>query len=82
MVSVAMARGGSRGVGWGLCILPSAIFKNVFDEGLYNFSVISNLFGSHKSYDSDKPCYVEAQTRRPQWSFALYLDARVIVSYA
>ena len=30
-----------------LCILPSAIFKNVFDA--YNFSIILNLF------DSDKP---------------------------
>ena len=36
-----MARGGFRK---GICILPSVIFKNVFD--LYNFSIISNLFGS------------------------------------
>ena len=41
-----MARGGSMGVGWGECILPPVIFKNVFDE--YNFSIISNLFDSNK----------------------------------
>ena len=37
------------GVGRGVCIqLPPAIFKNVFDVG--NFSTISNLFDSDKSY--------------------------------
>ena len=33
-------------LGWmrdSLCILPTAIFKNVFDVGLYIFSIISNL---------------------------------------
>ena len=33
-----------------LCILPTDNFKNVFDVGLYIFSVISNLFDSNKSY--------------------------------
>ena len=37
--------------------------KKIFDA--YNFSIISNLFDSDKSYDSDKPCYEEAQTRQP-----------------
>ena len=31
-----------------ICILPPAIFKSVFD--VYNFSIISNLFDSNKSY--------------------------------
>ena len=43
-----MARGGSRGVLLGVCILPPAILKNVFD--VYNFSVVSNLFDSDKPY--------------------------------
>ena len=33
-----------------LCILPTDIFKNVFDVGLYNFSITSNLFDSNKPY--------------------------------
>ena len=33
-----------------LCILPTDIFKNVFDVGLYIFSIISNLFNSNKPY--------------------------------
>ena len=37
-----MARSGSSMVGWGVCILPSAIFKHAFD--VYSFSMISNLF--------------------------------------
>ena len=36
----------ARGVGWGVCILPPATFKNVFDA--YNFSIILNLFDSNK----------------------------------
>ena len=43
-----MARGGSRGVGSGVCILLPTIFKNVFD--MYKFSIISNLFDSDKFY--------------------------------
>ena len=43
-----MARGEPRGVGCGICILPPAIFKNVFDA--YEFSIISNLFDSYKPY--------------------------------
>ena len=43
-----MARGGSRGVGWGVCIFPPAIFKHVFD--VYNFSIILILFDSDKPY--------------------------------
>ena len=43
-----MAKSESRGVGWGICILPPAIFKNIFDA--YNFSEISNLFDSYKPY--------------------------------
>ena len=39
MVSVAYGHGRIQG---GICILPSVIFKNVFD--VYNFSIISNLF--------------------------------------
>ena len=37
-----MTRGKSRGVGYGVCILQPAIFKNVF--AAYNFSIISNPF--------------------------------------
>ena len=33
-----------------LCILPTDIFKNVFDVGLYIFSIILNLFDSNKLY--------------------------------
>ena len=33
-----------------LCILPTDIFKNVFDVGLYIFSIILNLFDSNKPY--------------------------------
>ena len=43
-----MARGGSIGVGRGICMLTPAIFKNVFDA--YNFSIISNLFDTYKPY--------------------------------
>ena len=43
-----MARGGSRGVGKGVCILLPTIFKNIFD--VYKFSIISNLFDSDKFY--------------------------------
>ena len=35
----------ARGIGY---ILPLAIFKSVLD--VYNFSIISNLFDSNKSY--------------------------------
>ena len=43
MVSVAYDHGRIQGGRMrGICILPSVIFKNVFD--VYNFSVISNLF--------------------------------------
>ena len=46
MVSVAYGQGGRmRGMH-----LQPAIFKNVFDEGLYNFVIISNLFHSNKPY--------------------------------
>ena len=48
MVSVAYGQGRIQGVGWVVCILPPAIFKNVFDK--YNFSIISNLFDSDKLY--------------------------------
>ena len=48
MVSVANGQGRVQGVGRGVCILPLAIFKNVFD--IYNFSVISNLFENNKPY--------------------------------
>ena len=48
MVSVAYDQGRIQGVGWGVCILPPAIFKNVID--VYNFSIISNLFDSNKPY--------------------------------
>ena len=45
MVSVAYSQGRiQRGLGKGVCILPLAIFKNVFD--VYNFSVISNIVDS------------------------------------
>ena len=43
-----MARGESKGGGWGICIFPPAIFKNVFDA--HNFSIILNLFDSYKPY--------------------------------
>ena len=43
-----MDRGESRRVGYGICILPPAIFKIIFDA--YNFSIISNLFDSYKPY--------------------------------
>ena len=33
-----------------VCILPPAIFLNVFDVGLYNFTIISSLFDSDKVY--------------------------------
>ena len=33
-----------------LCILPTNIFKNVFDVNLYIFSLISNLFDNNKPY--------------------------------
>ena len=36
----------ARGVEWGVCILPPATFKNVFD--VYIFSIILNLFDSNK----------------------------------
>ena len=48
MVSVAYGQVRIQGVGLGVCIFPSAIFKNAFD--VYNFSIISNLFDSYKPY--------------------------------
>ena len=51
MVSVAYgqpARGGSQGGRMRGMRPPPAIFKNIFD--VYNFSIISNLFDSDKSY--------------------------------
>ena len=44
MASVACGQGQIQGVGLGACILPPAIFKNVFY--VYNFSMISKLFDS------------------------------------
>ena len=35
MVSVAYGQGRIQGVGWGVYILPSVIFKNAFD--VYSF---------------------------------------------
>ena len=52
----------AREVGWGLCILLPAIFKNAFD--VYSFSIISNLF------DSDKPCWGGADSATMQPSAA------------
>ena len=49
MVSVAYGQGRIQGVGLrGICILPPAFFKNVFDE--YNSSVIFKLFDNNKPY--------------------------------
>ena len=52
MVPVTYGQGLSQGVGWtkGMYILPLGIFKHVFDVGLYNFFIISNLFDSNKPY--------------------------------
>ena len=40
-------------------ILPTAIFKTVFDE--YNFSIISNLF---QVFDSNKPYALSKHSRK------------------
>ena len=50
MVPVAYGQGRIQRGRIRVCILSPAIFKNVFDVGLYNFSIISNLFDSDKSY--------------------------------
>ena len=47
IVSVVMARADPKGE-LGVCILPPAVFKNVFDA--YNFSIISNFCDSDKLY--------------------------------
>ena len=44
MVPVAYGQGQIQRGRIRVCILSPAIFKNVFDIGLYNFSIISNLF--------------------------------------
>ena len=49
MISVAYGLGG-RILGLGVCILPPAIFKNVFDVPVCKFSIISSLFDSNKLY--------------------------------
>ena len=57
MVSVAYGQGRIQGGKIkGICILPPAIFKNIFD--VYNFSVVTNLF------DSDKPCALSTHNRK------------------
>ena len=50
MVPVAYGQGRIERGRMRVCILPPAIFKNVFDVGLYNFSIISNLFDNNKPY--------------------------------
>ena len=45
---MARADLGGRMRGMQLCILPSAIFKNVFDVN--NFSIVSNFFDRDKPY--------------------------------
>ena len=73
MVSVAYGHGRIQGAGWevcNICILPSAIFKHVFDA--YNFSIISNLF------DSNKPCSLARINENVRTQYIVFDEALTI----
>ena len=74
-----MARGGSRGVGWGVCILP-AIFKHIFD--VYNFSIILILFDSNKPYALSTHNWKCANKMRHIWRSTQYKGQKIRTKFA